>query len=83
MASCLPFYGMLNLSVRVHQINLHSLVDRINALLTSTRFLSANEDWIIHDRARPVSHPALAVSRPIAENRNVAYHMDIHENTNW
>lgn len=44
MASCLPFYGTLNLSVRVRQINLHSLVDRINALLTSTRFLSANED---------------------------------------
>ena len=44
MASCLPFYGTLNLSVRVRRINLHSLVDRINALLTSTRFLSINED---------------------------------------
>lgn len=44
MASCIPVYGTLNLSVRVHQINLHSLVDRINVLLTSTRFLSANED---------------------------------------
>lgn len=43
MASCLPFYGTLSLSVRVCQINPHSLVDRINALLTSTRFL-ANED---------------------------------------
>jgi len=76
MASCLPFYGTLNLSVRVRRINLHSLVDRINALLTSTRFLSINEDWIIYHRARPVS-------RPIAENRNVAYHIDTRENTNW
>lgn len=55
MASCLPFYGTLSLSVRVCQINLHSLVDRINALLTFTRFLGKRR--LNYSRSRATGYP--------------------------
>lgn len=56
MASCLQFYGTLSLSVRVCQINLHSLVDRINALLRFTRFLGKRR--LNYSRSRATGYPS-------------------------